>query len=65
MVRYHYSFRKIIIVYPFRVRDILIPTESVGYVYIIISNCDTNYTYIGESMNISQSYLITTVATVL
>ena len=32
----------------------MIPTESVGYVYIIISKCDTNYTYIGESMNISQ-----------
>jgi len=41
-------------IYPFRVRDILIPTETVGYVYIIISKCDTNFTYTGESLNISQ-----------
>jgi hypothetical protein len=41
-------------VYPFKVRDILIPTETVGYVYIIISKCDTNFNYIGESLNISQ-----------
>jgi predicted GIY-YIG superfamily endonuclease len=32
----------------------LIPTETIGYVYIIISKCDTNFTYIGESLNISQ-----------
>ena len=41
-------------IYPFRVRDILIPTETVGYVYIIISKSDTNFNYIGETMNISQ-----------
>jgi predicted GIY-YIG superfamily endonuclease len=40
--------------YPFRVRDILIPTETIGYVYIIISKCDANFTYIGESLKISQ-----------
>jgi hypothetical protein len=39
---------------PFRVRDILIPTETIGYIYIIISKCDTNFTYIGKSLNISQ-----------
>jgi predicted GIY-YIG superfamily endonuclease len=32
----------------------LIPTETVGYVYIIISKSDTNFNYIGETMNISQ-----------
>ncbi len=41
-------------IYPFRVRDILIPTETVVYVYTIISKCYTNFTYIGESLNISQ-----------
>ncbi len=41
-------------IYSFRVRDILIPTETVGYVYIIISKFDTNLSYIGESLNISQ-----------
>ena len=41
-------------IYPFRVRDILIPTETIVYVYIIISKCDTNFTYIGKSLNISQ-----------
>jgi hypothetical protein len=43
---------------PFRVRDILIPTETIGYVYIIISKCDANFTYIGESLNISQRLAI-------
>ncbi len=32
----------------------MIPTETVGYVYIIIFKCDTNFTYIGKSLNISQ-----------
>jgi hypothetical protein len=32
----------------------LIPIETVGYVYIIISKRDTNFTYIGETLNISQ-----------
>ncbi len=41
-------------IYPFRVRDILIPTETVGYVYIIISKRDTNFTYISKTLNISQ-----------
>jgi hypothetical protein len=41
-------------IYPFRVKDILIPTETVGYIYIIISKCGTNFTYIGKSLNISQ-----------
>jgi hypothetical protein len=36
----------------------LIPTETIGYVYIIISKCDTNFTYIGESLNISQRLAI-------
>ncbi len=40
--------------YPFRIRDILIPTESVGFVYIIISKSDLNFTYIGQTLNISQ-----------
>ena len=40
--------------YPFRIRDILIPTESVGFVYIIISKSDPNFTYIGQTQNISQ-----------
>ncbi len=44
--------------YPFRVRDILIPTETIGYVYTIISKCDTNFTYIGKSLNISQRLAI-------
>jgi predicted GIY-YIG superfamily endonuclease len=39
---------------PFRVRDILIPTKSVGYVYIIIPKSNTNFTYIGQTKNISQ-----------
>jgi hypothetical protein len=42
-------------IYPFRVRDILIPIESIGYIYISISKCDTNFTFIGETLNISQS----------
>jgi hypothetical protein len=41
-------------VYPFRVRDILIPTETVGYVYAVISKRDTNFTDIGQGQNISQ-----------
>ena len=41
-------------IYPFRVRDILIPTETVVYVYIIISKSNTNFNYIGKTMNISQ-----------
>ena len=32
----------------------LIPTETVGYVYILISTRDGNFTYIGQSKNISQ-----------
>ncbi len=40
--------------YLFRVRDILTSTETIGYIYIIISKCDTNFTYIGKSLNISQ-----------
>ncbi len=40
--------------YPFTIRDILIPTESVGFVYIIISKSNPNFTYIGQTQNISQ-----------
>ncbi len=32
----------------------MIPTETIGYIYIIISKCDTNFTFISESLNISQ-----------
>ncbi len=32
----------------------LIPTETVGYVYILIPTRDGNFTYIGQSKNISQ-----------
>jgi hypothetical protein len=32
----------------------LIPTETVGYVYILISKRDGNFTYIGQTKNISQ-----------
>ena len=32
----------------------MIPTETVGYVYIIISKCDTNFSFIGETLNINQ-----------
>jgi hypothetical protein len=45
-------------IYPFRVKvkDMLIPTETAGYVYIIISKRDANFTYIGETQNISQRF---------
>jgi hypothetical protein len=43
-------------VYPFRFKDMLIPTEMVGYVYMVISKRDANFTYIGESHNISQRF---------
>jgi hypothetical protein len=34
----------------------LIPTELVGYVYIVISKRDANFTYIGVTQNISQRF---------
>jgi hypothetical protein len=40
--------------YPFRVKDMLIPTDTIGYVYIVISKTNTNFTYIGETKDISQ-----------
>jgi hypothetical protein len=43
-------------VYPFRVKDMLIPTETIGYVYMVISKRDANLTYIGETQNISQRF---------
>ena len=40
--------------YPFQVRNAMIPSDSTGFVYILISRRNKNFTYIGETENLCQ-----------
>lgn len=40
--------------YPFSIRDAVLPSDSTGFVYILVSLVDPTFTYIGETQNIVQ-----------
>ena len=42
--------------YPFRLCDASLPTDSTGYVYLLHSYSNPNFTYIGQTKNISQRF---------
>ncbi len=41
-------------VYPYRISDILLPLDSTGFVYMLVSVKDCSRTYVGQTENISK-----------
>ena len=42
--------------YPFRIRYAVLPSDSTGYIYILISKNNEDFTYIGETENLRQRF---------
>ena len=40
--------------YPFRLRDATLPSDSTGYIYVLISYRNPHFTYIGQTQNLRQ-----------
>ena len=42
--------------FPFQLCDATLPTDSTGYVYLLVSYSNPNFTYIGQTQNLSQRF---------
>ena len=42
--------------YPFNIRYAVLPSDSTGYIYVLISKNNEDFTYIGETENLRQRF---------